>query len=44
MTQSKPVLLDVKTGKAILNPVQKKIEVIAAEKRISFDVLGINGT
>ena len=35
------VLLDVKTGKAGLNAVQKKIEAAAAEKRISFDVLMI---
>ena len=35
------VLLDVKTGKAGLNAVQKKIEAAAAEKRISFDVLRI---
>jgi predicted Holliday junction resolvase-like endonuclease len=35
------VLLDVKTGKAGLNAVQKKIEVAAAEKRVSFDVLRV---
>jgi predicted Holliday junction resolvase-like endonuclease len=35
------VLLDVKTGKAGLNHVQKKIEEAAAGKRISFDVLRV---
>jgi predicted Holliday junction resolvase-like endonuclease len=35
------VLLDVKTGKAGLNGVQRKIEAAAAEKRISFDVLRV---
>ena len=36
------VLLDVKTGKAGLNGVQKKIESAVATKKISFDVLRIN--
>ena len=36
------VLLDIKTGNAGLNSIQKKIEAAAAEKRISFDVLRIN--
>lgn len=36
------VLLDVKTGNAGLNPVQKKIEDAASGKRISFEVLRIN--
>ncbi|MDG6953945.1 MAG: hypothetical protein JRN33_03035 [Nitrososphaerota archaeon] len=36
------VLLDVKTGKSGLNPIQKKIEAAAAEKRISFDILRIS--
>ena len=36
------VLLDVKTGNAGLNPVQRKIETAAEEKRISFDVLRID--
>jgi predicted Holliday junction resolvase-like endonuclease len=35
------VLLDVKTGNAGLNHIQKKIEAAAAEKRIKFDVLRI---
>jgi len=35
------VMLDVKTGNAVLNPVQKKIEAAVAEKRIAFDVLRI---
>lgn len=35
------VLLDVKTGKAGLNGVQRKIEEAAAEKRVSFDVLRV---
>ena len=33
------VLLDVKTGKAGLNGVQKKIEAAAAARRVSFEVL-----
>jgi predicted Holliday junction resolvase-like endonuclease len=37
------VLLDVKTGDAGLNPIQKKIEAAAAGRRIAFDVLRING-
>jgi predicted Holliday junction resolvase-like endonuclease len=37
------VLLDVKTGKSGLNGVQKKIEAAAADRRVSFDVLRING-
>ena len=36
------VLLDVKTGKAALNGVQKKIEAAAAAKRVSFEVLRMN--
>ena len=36
------VLLDVKTGNAGLNSIQKKIEAATAEKRISFEVLRIN--
>ena len=36
------VLLDVKTGSAGLNPVQKKIKEAAANKRVSFDVLRID--
>ncbi|MDG6920900.1 MAG: hypothetical protein JRN59_05165 [Nitrososphaerota archaeon] len=36
------VLLDVKTGKAGLNGVQKKIESAVATKKVSFDVLRIN--
>jgi predicted Holliday junction resolvase-like endonuclease len=36
------VLLDVKTGKAGLNAIQKKIEAAVAAKRISFDVLRID--
>ena len=36
------VLLDVKTGNAGLNGIQKKIEAAASEKRVSFDVLRIN--
>ena len=35
------VLLDVKTGKAGLNGVQKKIEAAIAAKRVNFDVLRI---
>ncbi|MDG6919664.1 MAG: hypothetical protein JRN62_09575 [Nitrososphaerota archaeon] len=35
------VLLDVKTGRAGLNGVQRRIEAAAAEKRISFEVLRI---
>ncbi len=35
------VLLDVKTGNAGLNGIQKKIESAAANRRISFDVLRI---
>lgn len=37
------VLLDVKTGDAGLNGVQKKIREAAAEKRVSFDVLRVEG-
>ena len=37
------VLLDVKTGKAGLNGVQKKIQEAAAAKRVSFDILRITG-
>ena len=36
------VFLDVKTGKAGLNHVQRKIEEAVANKRISFDVLRID--
>ena len=36
------VLLDVKTGNAGLNPIQKKIETAVAAKRIGFDVLRVN--
>ena len=36
------VLLDVKTGNAGLNPIQKKIGDATASKRIRFDVLRIN--
>ncbi|MDG6949256.1 MAG: hypothetical protein JRM77_05300 [Nitrososphaerota archaeon] len=36
------VFLDVKTGKAGLNPIQKKIEAAATDRRISFDVLRIS--
>ena len=36
------VLLDVKTGSAGLNPIQKKIETAAAEKRICFEILRMN--
>ncbi len=36
------VLLDVKTGNAGLNGIQKKIEAATTSKRISFDVLRIN--
>ena len=35
------VLLDVKTGNAVLNRIQKKIEAAVAEKRIDFDVLRV---
>ena len=35
------VLLDVKTGRAGLNGVQRRIEAATAEKRISFEVLRI---
>lgn len=37
------VLLDVKTGKAGLNGIQKKIKA-AARKRIIFDVLNVDTT
>ncbi len=36
------VLLDVKTGDAGLNPVQKKIKEAAAKKRVTFDVLRVD--
>jgi predicted Holliday junction resolvase-like endonuclease len=36
------VLLDVKTGKAGLNGIQRKVQDAAEKKRISFDVLRIN--
>jgi predicted Holliday junction resolvase-like endonuclease len=36
------VLLDIKTGKAGLNGIQKKIEAAVAAKRFSFDVLRID--
>ena len=36
------VLLDVKTGNAGLNGIQKKIEKAAAEKRVRFDTLRID--
>ena len=36
------VLLDVKTGNAGLNGVQKKIEEATVEKRISFDVIRVD--
>jgi predicted Holliday junction resolvase-like endonuclease len=36
------VLLDVKTGNAGLNMIQKKIEAATTAKRISFDVLRID--
>jgi predicted Holliday junction resolvase-like endonuclease len=38
------VLLDIKTGESRLNGVQKRIEVAAASKRISFDVLKVSTT
>ena len=38
------VLLDVKTGNAALNPIQRKIEAAATDKRISFDVLRLEET
>ena len=35
------ILLDIKTGGAGLNPVQRKIEQAATSERVSFDVLRI---
>lgn len=37
------VLLDIKTGDAGLNRIQKKIEAAVVENRISFDVMKITG-
>lgn len=36
------VLLDVKTGNAGLNPVQRKIEAAAVAKRVTFDILRVS--